>query len=343
MSATIPVSDAFRAADDAALPTVALALDPARVAKEFKRGLLRLTGENGLVKLKAIRVLRHKPGRRCVIEYDVRIERPNQKREKALLVGKIRARRFGNEGYRLLDAIWNAGFDRRSPDGISVPEPVGLIPSFRMWLQRRITGVVASQGLAGPDGVELARSIAQAIHKLHRARIPVERVHTVADELRILHECLPLVAQTKLELQKRITRLLENCDRLGASLPGRQSCGIHRDFYPGQVIAKDRRLFLIDFDLYCLGDPALDVGNFIGHMMEESVRRFGRPDALADREAALEERFAELSDEEIRPRVQAYVTLTLARHVYLTTQFVERRPFTEALLELVESRLMGGR
>lgn len=339
MNANIPVSDPFGAAADAALPTVALALDPDQVAAEFKRGLPRLAGASGTVTLKSIRLLRHKPGRRCVIEYDVRIERPGEKRQKSLLIGKIRAGRFGNEGYRLQEAIWKAGFGRQSADGISVPEPVGVIPAFRMWLQKRITGVVSSGPLAGPDGVLLARRVAEAIHKLHRAGIPAERHHTIGDELRILHEHVPLVAQIHPQLRQRITRLLENCDRLGAGMSEPEPCGIHRDFYPAQVIVKGKLLFLIDFDLYCLGDPALDVGNFIGHMIEEGLRTRGDARALADREAELEERFVELSGAQTRSRVQTYTTLTLARHVYLSTQFKERRPFTERLLELVESRL----
>jgi aminoglycoside phosphotransferase (APT) family kinase protein len=285
--------------------------------------------------------LRHKPSRRCVIEYDVRIKRPGEVPKKSLLIGKIRARRFGNEGYRLQDAIWNAGFDHGTVDGLAVPEPIAVIPSFRMWLQRRVTGVVSSEPLAGADGIALSRRIAEAIHKLHRANVPTDRTHTMGDELRILHEHLPLVANSRPGLAQRIGQVLEDCGRLGARVPEPARCGIHRDFHPAQVIVKGRRLFLIDFDLYCLGDPALDIGNFIGHMTEESLRAFGDARALADREAALADRFVGLSGENVRPSVHAYTTLTLARHVYLSTQFAERRPLTDRLLELVESRLAG--
>lgn len=335
----IKVSDAFDAAGDPEMPVIKLALNPIAVKAEFKRGLSRLAGEKGQVVVKSIRVRRHKPGRRCVIEYDVRVERPGPPRQKVILIGKVRARRSGNEGYRLLDALWKAGFKKRSQDGISVPEPIGVIPKFQMWLQRKVPGRPATALLAEPGGVALARRIAEAIHKLHRTTLRIDRRHTMADELRILHECVSLVGEMKPEWTNRLERILAACDRLGASVPAPTVCGIHRDFYPAQVIVNGPRLYLLDFDLYCLGDPALDIGNFLGHITEQSLRTLGNPRALADRENALEERFVELSGEHTRTGVQAYATLTLVRHIYLSTQFPERRQFTERLLELCEERL----
>lgn len=335
----IPVHDPFSATTDPALPTVPLALNPAAVAEEFKRGLPRLAGEQGRVEVKSIHVIRHKPGKRCVVEYDIRVERPGQKRLKTKLIGKIRARRYGTEGYRLQDAFWQAGLQRPCPDHIAVPEPIGVIPAFRMWLQRRVNGVTATQLIGGPEGPVIAARIADAIHKVHRAGVPAEKSHSMADELRILHECLPRVTALRPELAPRIDRLLAGCARLGAGLPAPMACGIHRDFYPAQVVIDAERLWLLDFDLYCLGDPGLDLGNFIGHITEESLRTQGDPTAWSASERAMEQRFVELAGESVRPAIHAYTTLTLARHVYLSTQFPERHSCTDRLLELCEQRL----
>jgi thiamine kinase-like enzyme len=335
----IKVHDPFSAAADAALPTVARALDPVAVKEAFKRGLPRLSGDRGQVIVKSIRVMRHKPGKRAVIEYDVRVEQGGVRTSKAVLIGKIRARRFGNEGFRLQQLLWDAGFQDDSQDHVSVPEAIGVLPDFRMWLQRKITGTVASELLHGNNGVELGRRIADAIHKLHCANMPADRSHTMADEVRILRECLAKVSAARAEWKPRLDRVMTACDRLGASVPATEPCGIHRDFYPAQVIVKRSRLFLIDFDLYCLGDPALDVGNFIGHMTEESLRAHGDATALRDCEDALENRFLELSGEALRPALRAYTTLTLVRHIYLSTQFLERAHVTEQLIELCEQRL----
>src|SRR5262249_50836435 len=134
------------------------------------------------------------------------------------------------------------------------------------------------------------------------------------------------------------------CDRLGAATPLPAPCGIHRDFYPDQVIVDGSRLYLIDFDLYCESDPGLDIGNFLGHITEQSLRTLRDPAAMADLEGAMEERFVALSGEATRTAMRAYATLTLVRHVYLSTLFPERRPFTGSLMELCEERLgMVGR
>ena len=335
----IKVSDPFNAAADDALPTVALALDPSAVKKAFKRGLPRLVGPGGHAVVKSIRVIRHKPGKRAVIEYDVRIEKNGVRVGKALLIGKIRARRYGNEAFRLQQLLWDSGFSRQSADRISVPEPIGVLPEFRMWLQRKVAGTVASEVFGAKGDVELARRIAAAIHKLHRANIPADREHAIFDELRILRESLSKVGVAHAGWKSRLGRIMNACERLGASVPQTKPCGIHRDFYPAQVIVRDRHLCLIDFDLYCLGDPALDVGNFIGHMTEESLRTRGNATALSECEQTLEDSFVALSGAARRPAVRAYTTLTLARHIYLSTQFPERTPFTEQLMDLCEQRL----
>ena len=335
----VRVSDPFGAAGDPALPGLAAALDPVEAKQQFRRRLPLLSGAEGKLRLLAIRVTRHKPGRRCVVEYDVQVERPGAAPRQLTVIGKTRARRYGNESLRLLEQLWSAGFDDQSADRISVPEPIGVIPRFRMWFQRKVPGPTAGMLLAGPQGVALAHRIAAAAQKLHQARVPANRRHGMADELRILHDCLAKVAQLKPDWAERLRRLATACDRYAAAAPAPSLCGIHRDFYPAQVIVQDGGLVLIDFDLYCLGDPALDAGNFIGHVTEQSLREFGDPAVLAQQEQALEESFVAFSAGNCRAAVRIYTTLTLVRHIYLSTQFPERRQFTEPLLQLCEQRL----
>jgi Phosphotransferase enzyme family len=343
MLANIPTTDPFGITGDPQMPFLAQALDPLQARCKLERHRARLASVGGQIELRAVRVTRYKPGRRCLIEYDVAIERPGAPSEALTLVGKARARGLDEPSFQLLDLLWAAGFGAASRDGVCVPEPIGTIPEFQMWLQRKVPGAVATRRLVDSDGVTLARRIVEAVHKLHQAGILPHRRHTMADELRILHERLARVAQMEPRWEPRLDRVRDTCDRLGADIFERQTCGIHRDFYPDQVIVSGARLYLLDLDLYSAGDPALDIGNFIGHLTELSLRTLGDPLGLADREAAMAERFAELAGPATRAAVGAYATLTLVRHVYLSTQFPERRPFTEALLELCEQRLSCSR
>ena len=335
---SILVHDPFNAIADEQLPSLRIALDPEKARHEFKRRLSRLSGA-GKLRLRAIRVTRHKPGRRCVVEYDVEIDRPDVPKEIVTLIGKTRARRSGNEGFRMQENIWNAGFDAMAADGISVPEPIGVISDMQMWFQRKVPGSSAESLLRGRDGPAVARRIAEAIHKVHCAKVPTDKQHTIEDELNILRDCLSQVATLRPDWMLRLQRVLRGCERLSANTPSPIPCGIHRDFYSSQMIIDGARLWLLDFDLYCSGDRGLDIGNFIGHITEQSLREFGDSQFLAEAERALEERFIALAGASARHAVYTYTMLTLARHIFLSTKFPERQHLTHALLSICEERL----
>jgi Phosphotransferase enzyme family len=344
---TVPVVDPFGVSGDSEMPFLAQAMDPADVERRVGRlvaGTLRGGSNEGEsdVRLLAIRVVRHKPGRRCLIEYDFDVERPNRSSEPIVLIGKARTRRSPNESDRLLRLLRARGFANNGADGIGVPEPVGVVREYRMSLEKKVPGHRASKLFGKPGGIELAHAVAEAACKLHRAAVPPRRSHSMADEIAILRSKLGELAETRQQWAPRLARLLEECERLGARVPTPIPRGIHRDFYADQVIVDGPRLFLVDFDLFCQGDPALDAGNFLGHLSEQSLRLFGDPASLSECEGAFEEQFVSLSGPSIRPAVRAYATLTIARHVYLSTRFEERRTFTETLLELAEERLGAG-
>ncbi|QMS88354.1 phosphotransferase [Nostoc edaphicum CCNP1411] len=316
---------------DGKMPFLADAVDRLRVEECFGRCLAIAAN----CRAQKVRVIRHKLGRRCLIEYEL----IHDDGQIITLIGKVRAKGTDFHSYELQKSLWSAGFGDDSPDGISVPEPVGVIPEWQMWLQRKVEGVIATQFLSQTDSILPAKLIAEAAHKLHQANIAPRRSHTMSDELRILHERIPLVTQQYPQWESRLERILEASNHLGKNTPEIKHCGIHRDFYPDQVIINNSRLYLIDLDLYCEGNPALDIGNFIGHIQEYSLRTFGNSQVLQEYENVLTERFIQLTSDEFLTAIQSYTALTLVRHIYISTQFAERRPFTEALLNLCEQRL----
>lgn len=339
---TVPVFDSFAAAADSAMPFLAQATDPADVERRIGPLVAGSTGRGSdageaRAQLLSIRVVRHKPGRRCLIEYGFESDS-----QRVTLLGKARARGTPEEGDRLLRLLRGRGFSEDAEDAICVPEPLGVVREYRMWLQRKVPGTPAARLFGEPGGVLLARGIARAACKIHRAGVLPRRSHSMADEIAILREKLGALSGAQPRWAPRLVRVLEGCERLAGRVPTPTPRGIHRDFYADQVIVGGGRLYVVDFDLFCQGDPALDAGNFLGHLSEQSLRSFGDPTALSDCESAFEEQFVELSGPSSRQAVRAYATLTIARHIYLSTRFEERQPFTESLLELAEERLGAG-
>jgi thiamine kinase-like enzyme len=336
---SIHVTDPFGVTKDPYMQYLYLALNPIEFQKEFDTNIQSQRFFKRKINLRSIHVNRYKPGKRCLIEYTFEEERDNGRNKLIVLIGKVKASGLRESGYKLLKSLRKNGFGSENKDEIFVPKPVGIIQRFNMWLQNKVSGKVSTQLLTENNGTLIARKIADAAHKIHLSGIPTKRRHTMVDELTILRERLSHFSYENPKFEKRIERLLKECERVGDSVSVPQTRGIHRDFYPDQIVIDGTRLYVLDFDLYCNGDPALDIGNFLGHITEQSLRALGNPDALLEVEQAMEDRFVELSGEATRPRVQAYKILTLARHIHISTVFPERRPFTERILELCEERL----
>ncbi|MEY6432462.1 phosphotransferase [Thioalkalicoccus limnaeus] len=339
---TAIVSDPNGALGDLAMPMLRLALQPEYMVRRLRECLplvRQLATGDEPIRLRAIHVRRHKPGRRCLIEYELIDAGPRGGETRLTLLGKVRAKGLDHRSYAVQEALWRTGFGPPSEDRIGVPEPLGLLPDLAMWLQRKVPGQPVTESLTGPDGAALAVRIAGALHKLQRSSAPVNRRHTLTDELSILRQQLGLVAKAHPAWAVRIQRVLAACERLGAAIGPGPFVPSHRDFYPDNLLVDREWLHLVDLDLCCEADPGLDMGNFIGHVTELSLRTRQDPEALADLEQTLEDEFLRLAGVASRTAIRAYATLTLVRHIAISARIPERRRWTPAVLELSERRL----
>lgn len=323
-------------ASDPAWSFLRAALDPLEARAHLDAPLSRADATHAT--LRAIRVSRYKPGRRCIVEYTFDAGSRTDTGPLAIL-GKVSVKGLNANAHFALESLWDAGF-APSCSSVCVPQPLGAVPAWRMTLQRKVAGVPASERLTGADGACVAARVAEAIHELHTRGVPPAWRHTIDDELQILRTRLHRIRERA--GVERIERLLERCERLASELRPCRPQPIHRDFYPEHVLIDGGRLWLIDLDLYCAGDPALDVGNFIAHMIEARFRRDDFAVEPTDAESTLETRYVELAGRDALPAIRAYTTLSLARHVQLSTEYPDRDHTTDALLELCEARLSAG-
>jgi len=151
---TIPVIDPFNITTDPNLSFLTAALNPITAQQELTKNLPQPLQKSNLC---AIKVIRHKPGRRCLIEYN--LTNPNNSTIPITLLGKVRAKGTDFKSYQLNKTLWQKEFTDNSNDGISIPEPIAIIPEFQMWLQRKVPGVTATKLLPQPQGIPLSKQL----------------------------------------------------------------------------------------------------------------------------------------------------------------------------------------
>jgi len=339
----VRIEDPQGAAADPGLPWLARALDPVEIEHSIRPSVPAADGRRAT--LLAAGVVHHRPGRRCVVTYDFETKEDGHPPRRMRIYGKIRGRGADLRTQQLLSELRRRGLRLDSSARVAVPEPLGAVPALHMTLQRGAPGECATALLDGPQGLPLMPRLARAIRALHASGAPARRSHGMRDELDILRERLAQVARLRPDLETRLSDLLSRCVELGARLdrPGR-NMGIHRDFYSDQVVVDGGggdAITLLDLDLYAAGDPALDVGNFGGHLIEHGLRRYGDPAALRDRTELFFDSYCRLADDVDRADLDGYATLTLARHIQISTRIADRRHTTDQLVALCEERLGG--
>ncbi len=184
---------------DPAMPMIEAALDPEGAG----RYLARAGAIPEEARIATARVVRHKPGRRCMIAYQF-------SGSDEVLLGKISSKGVDTGSFSLQYELWQADFDDSAADGIRIPQPIAQIPRLGMWLQRRVDAALFDTGTLPP-----ARA-AQAIAKLHAAAIVSRKLHPIEAELHILGERLDALAARREPWAERIGRLKAGAHRLAA-------------------------------------------------------------------------------------------------------------------------------
>lgn len=249
-------------------------------------------GANDLEGIAAIEVLKYKPGRRCVLAYELAVRHKASGRAiRRRVIGKVFRDERGQRLFTLQARLWRTCFGPDGVNGIGVPQPLAYVPEMRMLVQASAPGLRLDElSLRGPIDAQARRS-AEALAWLHRCEAlagPPHNGHgsanghallqpyTLIDELRGLEDYRARLAQVRPDALPAVQALhAALLDWAAALPPAPQAVPLHRDFYYSQVIFDGPRLHLIDFDLLALGDPAIDVANFGAHLAYLGLEQFG--------------------------------------------------------------------
>ncbi len=119
----------------------------------------------------------------------------------------------------------------------------------------------------GPLPVDQSE-VAAVVESFHRM-VPVPGIwrHGPDTETQIVTRHADLVARIRPDLAATAVQIGATISDRLARLPEAPSVLVHRDLHPGQLVALDRGLFIIDLDTCSIGDPAIDVGNLSAHLL----------------------------------------------------------------------------
>lgn len=290
--------------------------------------------------LESTKLIRYKLQRRALVEYQI-----DTRNTKQCVIGKYRSKGLDKRSYYIQKALWENGFNQTAL--ISVPEPLGILPEHKTWLQIKVSGRCIGDVLV-PENQRLAflgESVAKAICALHKSA--VEKFIDLPmwgpeQELHILRERLMQAQLLSPQLSIRIANVLTGCEKLAMKLEHFPFVPIHRDFYQDQILecaSKPGKMVLLDLDLASLGHSALDAGNYLAHIQEFAIRKYADKEALSAHQNAFLGTFLASNSTTNLQDVEIYTLLSLARHIYLSTQFPDRRHTTETLLSLCEEKL----
>ena len=315
---------------DAALAFAAPLLDHTEAAAALSS---RVQPESpSVAHVSRVELRRHKHGRRLLLGFDVTL---GDGAPDGTWFGKVRAKGIDVRAAALQRTLWDSGLR-------CMAEPLGVIPAYRMTLQRHVEGVRCADALrAAADPEAMGARIAESLFRLHTAAVSPGRMWSVDDELATLRDRFLAFGERLPEHRVSAATLQRRLSELAAPLRQRAvRAVIHRDFYHDQVLVAGDECSLVDLDLVATGDPALDVGNFVGHLVELAWREVAVADVALRLARAFAHTYQSLAtgwaSEDVIVR---YAYLTLGRLTEIASHHCDRRAFVPVLLNELQVRL----
>jgi thiamine kinase-like enzyme len=245
--------------------------------------------------------VRYKPASRCVIRYELALQRGEHLTRGLTLFGKVYANpEQARAVYGLTQQLYAeqmtfqgttlAGFTQQMPflpRSLAFIESAGLVLTGTSVLQPQIMTEREGKVVSTRIPTDELRLAAIALARLHTSQIsPDQRtLRPGAKEAKRARERAALLAGYYPAQVDDIQDLVQAlAQRLEALKPERYRPA-HGGFKASQLLYPDETISVVDFDGFCLADPSLDVGYFLAYL-RPSALWYGRKGARAWFQAA---------------------------------------------------------
>ncbi|NKE73766.1 phosphotransferase family protein [Candidatus Manganitrophus noduliformans] len=254
------------------------------------------------------KVLSETPGERKVVQYRF-FPRGRQAHSKPLFccVAKFYQDERGEETSRVMETLSKE--HQRPVSLLAVPRSLYYDPGARFAVQQFVEGVPFPELITLPNSRRYFVLAGKALAGLHARAVPVGEIRWLSDHLiDLIHPHPLLLAEQIPSYRSRIDSILKALHEWEERVVDhRAHAPIHRDFHLRQLFYGDDRVWLVDWDLFAKGDPALDVGNFIVYLTTRLPER-----AASSIDAFLEGYFS-LQPADLLKRVPLYRAFTFLR------------------------------
>lgn len=296
----------------------------------------------------AYELCHYKPKERAVLRVSLAFAAPNGAPAARSVYVKLFADEHGAASHRELAALWEAA--RRSR-WLRVPEPLGYDAGRRMLVLAEVPGGRAladwihclEHDLPLPRGVDQARlescvlAAARALTELQASGVRPAKTRTYRDVLASLGKDRELLAgRAHGAPPELVTRALALVARLESAAPTDEPLvPSHGGARHKQTVGDEHGLTFVDWDGFCLANPALDAATFLARLRLEPITNPGHGGALEQ----LAERFR---SEFLRHSRAAARHLELYEGLVLSEQMLRsfRRSARGAVAGAVAERLM---
>ena len=202
-------------------------------------------------------VMRYRPTRRCTIRFD----RDGQSR-----FAKVYPKKFWRygRGENLIStgqALYQAA--RGGKLAFAVAKPIGWDAELRTLWQERLEGASALTHLFGAEAMALARRMGEAAATLTLCEVKPHKTFDWMEQVSSSIRSGKELAHHVPHLAGPVSELLEALAGIHSGIGVKPLRPIHGDLDASQWLYEGGRLGLADFDDFALGDPELDVANFL--------------------------------------------------------------------------------
>ena len=220
------------------------------------------------------RILSYKPGSRCTILYELEYAAsPDPSiRSPQVLIGKVyRKGSKAQNAYEGMITLWHSPLADGST--VTIAEPIVCLPDLKLMLQTAIPGELSLEELLRlvidrPNPVEeeklyrYIRKTAAGLAAFHRSGASYGEHVELGERFADLHKLIHRLTVLLPEFENAILPLPERMESLADLYPQDPAVPTHGTFNPEQILIDGERIGFIDFDDYCMAEPALDVGLF---------------------------------------------------------------------------------